>query len=159
MTLVRSWLAVAGCLILLAAAPAAAAKRPPAQEPDLRIIRVALSPEAYAPGNGTLEFSVDVDLPSYLDGTVLLEVSSLISSPSKRSVRFLSQRRPLTVPQPDNDPPVTVTLTWDGRDQHGQVVGAGRYDYEIRVKLLTVGEKGPRTFMQSWPRRGVIEVK
>jgi hypothetical protein len=29
----------------------------------------------------------------------------------------------------------------------------------VRVKLLANGEKGPRTQMVAWPKRGTIEVK
>ncbi len=153
---------VAGCLVLaglLSGTPAGAAKRPPAPEPDLRIIQVTTSTDSYVPGQGPLDLVVDVDLPTYLDGDILLEVSSLISSPSKRSMRFLTSRQPVTIPQANGASRVSVTLTWDGTDQGAQVVGNGRYTYEIRAKLLTVGEKGPRTLMNSWPKRGVIEVK
>jgi len=137
----------------------AATKRPPATEPDLRIVQVTLTPESYAASSGPLTLAVEIDIPTYLDNQLILEVSSLISSPSKRSMRFLSIRQPLTVPSPRTDDHLTVTLTWDGKDQHEQVVGAGRYAYEVRAKLLAVGEKGPRTFMHSWPKRGTIEVK
>jgi len=144
---------------MLLGAPAAGAKRPPAIEPDLRIIQVTMSTDAYVPGQGMLGVAVEVELPSYLDGEMLLEVSSLISSPSKRSMRFLSARQPITIPLPGGASRMTVTLTWDGADQHEQVVGQGRYAYEIKAKLLAVGEKGPRTLMNSWPKRGAIEVK
>lgn len=153
---------VAGSLVLagmLLVAPADGAKRPPAPEPDLRIVRVTLSPDAYVPGEGVLEVSVEIELPTYLDGGMLLEVSSLISSPSKRSMRFLSSRQPVAMPPPDNASRMTVTLTWDGKNQHEQVVDAGRYAYEIKAKLLAVSEKGPRTLMNSWPKRGAIEIK
>ena len=139
--------------------PASATKQPPATEPDLRIVQVTVSPGAYAPGNGALSFAIEVDLPTYLDNQLMLEVSSLISSPSKRSMRFLSHRQPLTVPPPHNDEHLTIVLTWDGKDQHEQIVGPGRYAYEVRAKLLSVGEKGPRTLMHSWPKRGIIEVR
>ena len=152
----------AGSLVLagiLLGSPAAGAKRPPATEPDLRIIQVTMSTDSYVPGQGMLDVAVEVELPSYLDGEMLLEVSSLISSPSKRSMRFLSTRQPIAMPLPNGASRMTVTLTWDGADQHEQVVGQGRYAYEIKAKLLAVGEKGPWTLMHSWPRRGVIEIK
>ncbi len=154
--IIAGGLALAG---LLAGTPAIATKRLPAPEPDLRIIQVTTSVGSYVPGQGTLDFSVDVDLPTYLDGDILLEVSSLISSPSKRSMRFLTSRQPVTMPQANGASRVSVTLTWDGTDQSTKVVGGGRYTYEVRAKLLTVGEKGPRTLMHSWPKRGTIEVK
>jgi hypothetical protein len=139
--------------------PAVQARRPPPVEPDLRIVHVTLSPDAYVPGQGTLDVAVEIELPSYLDGEMLLEVSSLISSPSKRSMRFLSARQPVAMPLPAGASRMTVTLSWDGADQHEQAVGQGRYAYEIKAKLLAVGGKGPRTLMHSWPRRGTIEVK
>ena len=106
-----------------------------------------------------LDLAVEVELPSGLNGDVLLEVSSLISSPSQRSMRFLSTREPVASMPHDGTPRMTVTLSWDGADQHEQAVGRGTYTYEIKAKLLAVGEKGPRTLMLSWPKRGTIEVK
>ncbi|HEX9742545.1 MAG TPA: hypothetical protein VGA17_07115 [Nitrospiraceae bacterium] len=149
-------LALAG---LLLNAPAAEAKRRPVTEPDLRIVQVSMSSENYVPGQGMLDVAVEVELPSYLDGDVLLEVSTLISSPSKRFMRFLSARQPVSMPPPDGASRMTVTLSWDGADQHEQAVSQGQYTYEIKAKLLAVGEKGPRTLMLSWPKRGTIEVK
>lgn len=162
MHLFRAWLAAAALVLLagtISTEPSAATKRPPATEPDLRIVQVTVSPDAYVPGDGALSFAVEVDLPAYLDNQLMLEVSALISSPSKRAMRFLSHRQPLTGPAANTDAHVTITLAWDGRDQHEQVVGSGRYAYEVRAKLLSVGEKGPRTFMHSWPKRGTIEIK
>lgn len=157
----RRCFAISTCAVavLLLIAPMAGAKRPPAPEPDLRIIQVTLTPDDYVPGQGRLDMAVEVELPTGLDGEVLLEVSSLISSPSMRSMRFLTTRQPVAIPPANGTPRMTVTLAWDGTDQHERIVSQGRYAYEIRAKLLTVSEKGPRTLMQSWPRRGVIEVK
>ena len=178
------------------------AKRKPVQAdpPDLRIVAVTVAPGPYSPGEGSLDFTVEVELPHDLDGATMLEVSSLISSPSKSSLRFLASRQPVAVPPPAGSapqaqPPVTgpsvntgepaphgsaadmrgngvrrsdgegkmsriaVTLTWDGRDQTKQVVINGKYGYEVRAKLLVVGENGPRTLMVSWPKHGTLEVK
>lgn len=153
---------VAGSLALAAtllSAPTAGAKRPPAHEPDLRIVQVTLSTDSYVPGQGMLDVAVEIELPTYLDGEILLEVSSLISSPSKRTMRFLANRQPVALPQADGTSRITVTLTWDGTDQHEHRVGQGRYTYEIKAKLLAVSEKSPRTLMISWPKRGAIDVK
>jgi hypothetical protein len=155
-------LLVAGSLILagiLPGPPAAGAKRPLAVEPDLRVVQITTSTDSYVPGQGALDVTVEIELPSYLDGEMLLEVSSLISSPSKRSMRFLSTRQLIVMPLPNGTSRMTVTLTWDGTDQHEQAVGQGRYTYEIKAKLLAVSEKGPRTLMHSWPKRGTIDVK
>jgi hypothetical protein len=141
-------------------------------QPDLKILSVNTSPAAYSPRTGPLDFAIEVELPKDLDGATILEVSSLISSPSKRSMRFLSNRQPVvaqTQPpppsaeangsQPVAKPRVAVTLKWDGTDQSEQLVESGTYSYEVRAKLLAVGEKGPRTQMVSWPKRGILEVK
>ncbi|HXF91684.1 MAG TPA: hypothetical protein VNK46_02915 [Nitrospiraceae bacterium] len=158
-----------GCAVLAGAdeSSARAKHKPvPQKEPDLKIVRVAVNPVPYSPADGPLVFTVIVDLPKDLDGAQLLEVSSLVSSPSKTSLRFLSTRQPVEPQQnsgsPDqNDPPprISVTLRWDGTDHTKQIVSTGSYHYEIRAKLLTVSEKGPRTSMTSWPKRGTVEVK
>ena len=59
----------------------------------------------------------------------------------------------------DAKPRANLHLSWDGKDQTKQMVQTGRYDYEIRAKLLEVSDKGPRTQMVAWPKRGVLEVK
>ncbi|WP_447973659.1 hypothetical protein [Nitrospira sp. Kam-Ns4a] len=168
------------CLFCLPDQVAAKRKRVPVKEPDLKILAVTLSPTPYSPQEGSLDLSVRVQLPKELDGASILEVSSLISSPSKRSMRFLSKRQPVETPSADApaDPGaaprqpavetgqpgagagyVDVTLTWDGTDQRKQVVGQGEYHYEVRAKLLASGDNGIRTQMVSWPKRGVLEVK
>jgi hypothetical protein len=162
---------VAGSLALavaLLSAPIAGAKRPPAHEPDLRIVQVTMSPEPYEPQHGILLLTIQIELPEHLDGATLLEVSSLINSPSKRSMRFLTSREPIGAssnqtmtenPSGKSKPRVAVVLIWDGTDQSKEFARSGRYHYEVRAKLLTAGEKSPRTLMISWPKRGAIEVK
>lgn len=176
----RRWVAAAllatAMLGALLQTDAAEAKRkaPYRPEPDLRIVAVTASPVPYFRGRGTLDLAIEVVLPKDLAGARLLEVTSLISSPSKRSMRFLSSRQPIEVP-PAADPPLrtqapetsptagpartVVILSWDGTDQTKQFVEHGRYHYEVRAKLLAVGESGPRTQTVSWPKRGTLEVK
>lgn len=157
----RAALVVLLVFALTSLADLASAKRRPAfrPEPDLRIVSVSLSHPSYSPQDGPLDFSIEVELPKELDGATILEVSSLITSPSKRSLRFLSSRQPINADQPAGQLRMGVTLTWDGTDQARQPAEGGRYHYEVRAKLLAVSEKGPRTQMVSWPRRGVLEVK
>jgi hypothetical protein len=153
--------ALLGSLLLgfLASADSIEAKRKPIQrpEPELRIMSVVPSSEPYSPQSGSLQFSIEVRLPKEMDGATILEVSSFISSPSKRSMRFLSSRQSVSQ-RNAAAPTMTVTLTWDGMDQNRQPA-QGRYNYEIEAKLLAVGEKGPRTQMVAWPKRGTVEVK
>jgi hypothetical protein len=158
------------CLTLsVVSADAAKRKSGPVKQPDLRIVTLNVTPAAYSPQDGHLSFAVDVELPKELDGMLLLEVSSLISSPSKRSMRFLSSRQAIdhqgeTVSTADGNARETkrrmhVKLIWDGMDQSKQAVPEGLYTYEVRAKLLTVGDSGPRTQMVSWPKRGTFVVK
>ncbi len=172
----RGFSGLATCGILFAAlfllVPLAAdgAKRPhrEVRPPDLRILSVSLTPAPYSPGNGPMEIAVEVELPQSVQGDTLLEVSSLISSPSKRSLKFLADRQPIKQILSSNAASangqesrhhVSLLLTWDGKDQTKQLVQTGRYDYEVRAKLLDVSDKGPRTQMVAWPKRGVLEVK
>ena len=152
-------------------------------EPPLSVRSITFSPEEYVSGDGSLDILVEVRIPTGTDGTTLLEISSLISSRSKRHVRFLTWREPVSsfivadpVPEPETETPdateeappaapvgqipqqVSVTLTWDGTDQYHEVMMPGRYDYVIRAKLLTATDDGPRTQMVSWKKKGKLVV-
>jgi hypothetical protein len=139
------------------------APRVPRPEPELKILELNITPTPYTPAGGPLEFAVTVQLPKELNGATILEVSSLISSPSKTSLRFLSHRRAVQMPSPapvgSAPPKLALHLLWDGQDHRKQPAGPGTYAYEVRIKLLTDGEKGPRTLMVGWPKRGTLEVK
>ncbi len=136
--------------------------RAPRPEPELKIIDLSIAPMPYTQGDGPLQFSVTVQLPRNVDQTMILEVTALISSPSKTSLRFLTHRQPVQVVSTRNGeqerPKVLVELVWDGQDHRKQVAGAGTYAYEVRTKLLANGDKGPRTIMVAWPKRGMLEI-
>ena len=161
-------LAVLCGLVLTVAFPGdlvakAKAPRVPRPEPELKILDLNITPTPYTPSTGQLQFAVTVQLPKELNGATILEVSSLISSPSKTSLRFLSHRQDVHVPAPAlvgaAPPTLSLQLTWDGQDHRKQLAGPGQYAYEVRIKLLADGEKGPRTLMVAWPKRGTLEVK
>jgi hypothetical protein len=156
------------CLVMLPAdAFAAKRKRGPVIPPELKIISVMMEPPSYIPGQGTLDFIIEIELPKEIDRDVLLEVSTLISSPSMSSMRFLSSRQSVekqehgvsAAPATGSKPRIEVVLTWDGMDQSKELVAVGTYDYEIRAKLLAVGENGARTRMNAWPKRGNLILK
>lgn len=136
--------------------------RAPRPEPELKILNLDITPMPYTQGDGPLRFSVTVQLPRNIDRAMILEVTSLISSPSKTSLRFLTHRQPVQIVSTKNGeqerPKVLVELVWDGQDHRKQVAGAGTYAYEVRTKLLVNGDKGLRTMMVAWPKRGMIEV-
>lgn len=153
-------------LLLLFEKSLSEAKQRPVKAPDLRILEVALAPLPYLPTAGVLQLAVEVELPNEINGARMLEVSSFITSASKHSFRFLSIRQAVESPVPSDQtvsaegkPRVVVTLTWDGTDQTMRRVERGKYNYEIRAKLLSVGDDGLRTQMVSWPKRGTIDVK
>jgi hypothetical protein len=135
------------------------------QSPNLRLVNVAITPAPYIVGSGSLQLMIQVELPASVKNDTILEVSSLISSPSKRSMRFLVYRQPIDLSRLSGSPEtgrprLDVTLVWDGTDQSKQLVQEGRYSYEIKAKLLAAGQNGPpRTQMVSWPRRGVLIVE
>ncbi len=160
------WVLLCAALLFLIP-PAASAKsklpRTPRPEPELKILDLNVSPNPYTISSGSLQFSALVQLPKELDGATLLEVSSLITSPSKNSLRFLTVRKPLEPHAASTDgaapPRISVLLTWDGLDQKKIPARVGLYNFEVRAKLLANGEKGPRTQMVAWPKRGTVEVK
>lgn len=137
--------------------------RAPRPEPELKVLELKISPNPYTTSDGSVEFSTLVQLPKDLNGATILEVSSLVSSPSKTSIRFLSIRKPLESPSHPQDSGeqarVSIVLTWDGMDHNKTPAEAGLYHYELRAKLLSNGEKGPRTQMVSWPKRGTLEIR
>ncbi|HEX5645351.1 MAG TPA: hypothetical protein VFX56_00155 [Nitrospira sp.] len=137
--------------------------RPPRPEPELKIVQLNIAPTPYTPGNGPLRFDVTVQLPKEMESATLLEVTSLISSPSRTSLRFLTHRQSVeaypAVTGEHERPKVSIALLWDGQDHRNQLASAGTYSYEVRIKLLTNGEKGPRTTMVAWPKRGTVKVK
>ncbi|WP_141654235.1 hypothetical protein [Candidatus Nitrospira nitrosa] len=154
------------CLVGFPAAESFAKEKParvPRPEPELKIVDLDIAPMPYTQGNGPLQFSVTVQLPREVDPTRILEVTSLISSPSKTSLRFLTHRQPVQIDSTRNGEQerrkVVVELVWDGQDHRKQVAGVGTYSYEVRTKLLANGERGLRTMMVAWPKRGTLEVK
>ena len=143
----------------------------PRPEPDLKIIDLKVSPLPYVPGRGPLEFMVIVQLPKEADDGLMLEVTSLLTSTSMTSLRFLTDRQPLNSHAPavviagtdsTGEPlprRVRIRLAWDGLDHNKHLTPQGTYEYEVRAKLLSNGEKGQKTLMRSWPKRGTFPVK
>lgn len=159
----------------------AAAKRKPIvrKDPELKIVDVSMTPLPYQPQQGPLEVAVTLDLPPAVEPTSLLEVTALISSPSRTSLRFLSYRntvgpllaatrwpsgrvpivRASTAADKPPSPRVRITLTWDGKDHTKQDVPTGLYHYELRAKVIAGNDNTPRTLTVAWPKRGTLAVK
>ena len=166
-TLLLGFLTFCGCFIVFLPEDSLSKVKPPRTprpEPELKIVALNIAPIPYTLGNGPLQFSVTVQLPKEVDGDVILEVTSLISSPSKTSLRFLTHRQPIPTSSSAEGrterSKVSVELAWNGQDHRKQLAEAGTYSYEVRTKLLAAnGEKGLRTLMVAWPKRGTLEVK
>jgi hypothetical protein len=137
--------------------------RVPRPEPELKIVDLNISPVPYVPGNGPLELAATIQLPKELNGSAILEVTALISSPSKTSLRFLTHRQPIhpsvAAHGGTERPKLSVQLSWDGKDHRKKLAAPGQYAYEVKTKILTDGEKGLRTMMVAWPKRGTLEVQ
>ena len=132
-------------------------KRKRAPSP-VKILDVGTSPEPFVIGKSPLKISMTVQLPRSLRDTNVLEVSALITSPTRRSMSFVSHRLEL------NDPLTTqsfgtfpVELVWDGKDQHDRWVPDGSYFYEIQAKLMRDKGDGPRTRVVSRRIHGTLE--
>jgi hypothetical protein len=88
----------------------------------------------------------------------VLEVSALITSPTRRSMSFVSQRLSLTeATQGGQLSDVPVELVWDGKDQYEQFVTDGSYYYEIQAKVMEDEGYGPRTKIVSHRVQGTLE--
>jgi len=135
------------------------AKRSTTSLSPVKISDVVITPEPFLIGKSSVTFSMLVELPSYLNGANVLEVSALISSPTRRTMSFVAHRRLLSSPQSGSGPvSVPVVLAWDGKDQYRQLVPDGSYYYEIRAKLMEDEGYGPRTKVVSRRVQGTLDV-
>ena len=113
---------------VLAPAVLDAKRKKPTPKPPLKIVDITTSPVPFAPGPEPMAITVTVELPEKLDQFDLLEVSSLISVPTRRSIRFLVRRQLLNAVVIENGKSrMTTTLLWDGKDQTRQHVPQGTY--------------------------------
>lgn len=142
----------------------AAKSRVKGKPPALKIISVDPAPIPFlVPAEAPLTLTIMVELPKTLPEDTVLDVTTLITSRSKSSIRVLASRQ--TVPNKavmdsGDLPRIEIIQTWDGTDQTKRVVTQGRYDYLVQAKLLVNGGKtGAVTRTTSWRKRGSIEVK
>ncbi|GJL70425.1 MAG: hypothetical protein NPIRA06_30600 [Nitrospirales bacterium] len=132
-------------------------KRGSATSP-VKISDVVVSPDPFILGKSPLKLTLLVKLPSSLRGANVLEVSAMITSPTRRSMSFIAHRllvgeleakgKNLTIP---------VELVWDGKDQYHQLVADGSYFYELQAKLMADQGNGPRTRIVSRRVHGTLE--
>ncbi len=129
----------------------------PATSP-VKISDVVVSPDPFIIGKSGLKLTLLVELPSSLRGANVLEVSAMITSPTRRSMSFVAQR--LLVDELESkrgNLTVPVELVWDGKDQYHQLVADGSYFYELQAKLMEDEGNGPRTKIVSRRVHGTLE--
>ena len=137
-----------------------------AHPPNLKILSVDPMPLPFVVTERSLTLTIMVELPKTLPEEALLNVTTLITSPSKSSIRVLESRRPLTDKTVtdaaiENGSPrrIEVVQMWDGTDQTKRVVSDGTYNYQVVAKLMAPGKNGTLTRETSWKRRGSFEVR
>ena len=137
-----------------------------ARPPDLKILSVDPMPLPFFVNESPLTLTITVELPKNLPDKALLNVTTLITSPSKSSIRLLENNQPLTDKtlagaDTENGGPrrIKIVQRWDGTDQTKQIVSDGLYDYQVQAKLMVVGKNGPVTRETAWKKRGTIDVR
>ena len=167
-------LALAMCLLvglddLLNGVGLGYAANPKAKEkpPTLKVISVDPVPLPFiVPAEVPLTLTIMVEIPKTLPEEALLDVTTLITSPSKFSIRLLTNRQMITGKRSlegnavdGASQLVEVIQTWDGTDQAKRIVADGTYDYQVQAKLMVMGKNGPLTRATSWRKRGSFEVR
>ncbi|MEK6602981.1 MAG: hypothetical protein AABY69_01085 [Nitrospirota bacterium] len=144
----------------------AAKAKAKAHSPDLKILSVDPTPVPFVVSAHPLTLTIMVELPKTLPEEALLNVTTLITSPSKSSIRVLESLQPLTDKTVtdaalENGSPrrIEVVQVWDGTDQTKRVVSDGTYNYQVVAKLMVPGKNGTLTRETSWKRRGSFEVR
>ena len=124
----------------------------------VKVEEVSTSPDPFIIGQGPLTLSMMVKVPLSSVESKILEVSALITSPTRRSMSFVSQRLHLAeATQGGLLGLVPVELVWDGKDQYDRLVADGSYFYEIQAKLMEDKGNGPRTKIVSHRVQGTLE--
>src|SRR2546427_343676 len=134
--------------------------------PALKILTVEATPVPFFLNEHPLTLTITVALPKSIPDDALLDVTTLITSPSKTSFRLLTNRQTVagsaaagadgakSLPSL-----VQVMQTWDGTDHTKHIVADGMYDYQVQAKLMMPGKNGPLLREASLKKRGKFEVR
>lgn len=126
---------------------------------SVKVEQVTRSPDPFIVGQSPLTLSMMVKVPLSSKGNKFLEVSALITSPTRRSMSFVSRRLSFAeATQGGLLSFVPIELVWDGKDQYDHFVPDGSYFYEIQAKLMKDTGNGPRTKVVSRKIQGTLEV-
>ncbi len=124
----------------------------------VRVEEVATYPNPFIIGQSPMTLSMMVKVPLSKVDTKILEVSALITSPTRKSMSFVTQRLPLAeATQGGLLNLISVDLVWDGKDQYDRLVADGSYFYEIQAKILDDKGNGHRTKIVSHRVQGTLE--
>lgn len=148
-----------GLVLVLSLSSLSDAKSKRVSFSPVRISEVALSPDPFIIGKSALTMAVLVELPPSLNGANVLEVSIMITSPTRRTMSFVAHRRLVDDQEgKSRNRIVPMALVWDGKDQNHQLVADGSYFYELQAKLMEDQGDGPRTKIVSRRVHGTLEV-
>ena len=140
--------------------------KPRGKFPELKILSVEAAPAPFFLNEHPLTLTITIALPKSVPGDALLDVTTLITSPSRTSFRLLTSRQAVagdaaagtngakSVPLQ-----VQVMQSWDGTDHTRHLVADGLYDYQVQAKLLVPGKNGPLMREASLKKRGKFEVR
>ncbi len=147
-----------GLVLVLSLSSPSIAKLERVSFSPVRISEVVTSPDPFIIGKSALTLAVLVELPPSLHGANVLEVSAMITSPTRRTMSFVAHRR-LVDDREEKGRSLTVPmmLVWDGKDQNHQLVPDGSYFYELQAKLMEDQGHGPRTKIVSRRVHGTLE--
>ncbi len=125
---------------------------------SVKIEQITTSPDPFIIGQGPVTFSMMVKVPLSAQDNAILEVSVLLTSPTRRSMSFVSRRLSFAeATQGGLLSFVPFELVWDGKDQYDDFVHDGSYFYEIQAKLMEDTGNGPRTKVVSRKIQGTLE--
>jgi hypothetical protein len=135
--------------------------------PDLKIVSIDAAPLPYVPTKSPMTLTIMVELPRIIPEDSILDVTTLITSPSRTTFRLLTSRQMLpsgNVKDGDLEPytprRLEIVQTWDGTDNHERIVSAGLYSYQVQAKLMVMSKFGTLlTRMNAWKKRGNFEVR
>jgi hypothetical protein len=135
--------------------------------PDLKIVSIDAAPLPFVPTKSPMTLTIMVELPRDIPQDSILDVTTLITSPSRTTFRLLSTRQPLPISniapgdlEPSSPRRLEIVHTWDGTDNHERIVSPGLYSYQVQAKLMVKSKLGTLlTRMNAWKKRGNFEVR
>jgi hypothetical protein len=134
--------------------------------PHLKVLSVEATPMPFFLNEHPLTLTITIALPKSIPDDALLDVTTLITSPSKTSFRLLTNRQTVASDEAAGadgakslPSQIQVMQTWDGTDHTKHIVADGMYDYQVQAKLMLPGKNGHLLREASLKKRGKFEVR